>query len=394
MEPVVALETCASYEDRELDRALATVLAEACDWAGLCRNRSTVLLKPNLVAARAPDSAVTTHPAFIAAVVRAVRRHHGGRLRLGDSPIASTVTRVAAKLDLPRLLRDHDVEIVHFVETVKIPGGGGFGPFDVARAVVEADLVINLPKVKTHAQMALTLGVKNLFGAFVGLEKVRWHLHAGRDEATFARLLLELARRVAPALTIADGVVGMQGNGPTAGRPRHLGLIAASTDALALDRAIAEILGFAVHQVPVLQQAALQKHVAVDAARIETRGQPLDRFRVARWEPARPGACNATLIPSLLAHLLRHQLTTRPVFNHRRCTRCGQCIQHCGPVALSLARRGRADPGPVNSDWKIAPDLDRCIRCYCCQEVCPQGAVSVGEGAVLGLCRRIAAARR
>lgn len=387
MEPMVALEACASYDEGELDCALAAVLSHSYDWAGLWRGCSTVLLKPNLAAARAPDSAVTTHPAFIAAVVRAMRRGYGGRLLLGDSPVVSTATRVAAKLGLPQLLRAYGVEIVDFAETVEVAGGGGFGPFDLARPMVEADLVINLPKVKTHGQMALTLGVKNLYGAFVGLAKTRWHLHTGRDEAMFARLLLELHRRVAPGLTIADGVVGMEGNGPTAGRARPLGLIAASTDALALDRVIAEILGFAMSHVPVLAQAACLGRVDTAMARIHIRGQPLSRFRPASWEPARPVACEGTIIPRPLTRLLRHQLTTRPVFDHRRCARCGKCLQHCGPHALTLAPRGRVDPGPAASDQRIALDLDRCIRCYCCQEMCARGAVSVGEGPLLRLSR-------
>jgi uncharacterized protein (DUF362 family)/NAD-dependent dihydropyrimidine dehydrogenase PreA subunit len=390
MAPIVALAACTSYDERELDPALAALLADACDWPALCRDRATVLLKPNFVSAKPPASAVTTHPALIAAVARAVRRHHRGRLVVGDSPALVTATRVATVLGLPELLRGLDVEIVDFTETVTVEGGGGFGPLELARPLVEADLVINLPKVKTHAQMALTLGIKNLYGAFVGLSKARGHLHAGRDETIFARLLLEVARRVAPALTLADGIVGMEGNGPTAGRPRPLGLLAVSTDVLALDRVLTHILGFTPDHVPVLAQAALERPEPTDTAPFETRGQPPDRFCVSDWEPARPVPINATVIPGVLARPLRHHITTKPVFDPQRCTRCGQCVDHCGPHALSFVPRGRVHPGPGHSDRKVDLDLNLCIRCYCCQEICAQGAVSVGEGVFLALYRRLA----
>ncbi len=377
--PVVALAACPTYEDAELDAAIAAVLRAHGGWEALFEGDPVVLLKPNFLAPRGIASAATTHPRFIAAVVRAVRAAFPGRLQLGDSPAVGSTRAVARVLGLPRLLAPYDVELVEFRDTVAVSGGNGFGPIELARPVVEADRVISLPKPKTHGQLRLTLAVKNLYGALVGFEKPRRHLTAGRDEATFARLVWEIERRVAPAFHLMDGVVGMEGNGPSAGDPRALGLVAASDRGLALDAVLAEILGYRAADVPLLAEALRDGDPAADVARVEVRGTPLAELRVGDWRPARRQDAADTYLPGPLRHLL----TTRPAFDHARCTRCRQCLGHCAAGALALAPRGRRAAGPEDRHDAVELDLDRCIRCYCCQEVCPEGAIRVGEGPLM-----------
>ncbi len=393
-QPAVCLAACEDYREPDLDRAIAAALAGVDGWERLFEGDPVVLLKPNLLGPKGPDTAITTHPRFIAAVARAIRRVHDGRLLLGDGPAIGTTTGVARKLGLPPLLAPLDVELVDFTETVSVSGGRGLGPMDLARPLVEADRIVNLPRVKTHGQMGLTLAVKNLFGAFIGFEKPRLHLTAGRDYDTFARMLLETAARVGADLHLADGVVGMEGNGPSAGEPRALGLVAAARDPIALDRVLAEVLGFPTASLPVQRVARAEGHDGAYLDRIALRGVPIDRFRVADWQPARPAGMEEIFVPRLLARPLRHQLTTRPDIDHRACTRCGLCAQHCAADALALQPRRRRHPGPTRSTQAMGLDLDRCIRCYCCQEVCPERAIRVGEGALLRLSRRLRPASR
>lgn len=380
---LVALAPCPTYEADTLDAGLATVVERLGGWGAILPAEGPILIKPNLVAPRPAESAATTHPAFVVAVVRALRRVYRGAIRVGDSPVVGSATRVLRRLDLEGPLQDLGVEILDFDDTVRVDGGGAFGPFDLARPVVEAGAVINLPKLKTHAQMALTLGVKNLFGTLVGLAKSRWHLQAGRDPRVFARLLLEVERRVHPALTLLDGVVAMEGNGPTAGTPRPLGLIAGARSAPVLDAAIADLLGYTLAEVPVLAAALAEGRIPDDVPALVRQADPAGRFQVERWQRAASTPCDATVIPSPIARALRHQLTTRPRFLARRCKRCGLCVQHCAAGALSL---DAAAPRPGHSAG-LRLNLDACIRCYCCQEVCPEGAVMVEDGALLRLAR-------
>ena len=391
--PAVSLARCASYDDEALDRAVSRSLEALDGWEALFDGDPVVLLKPNLLGPRGAETAITTHPRLIASVARILRRVHRGRLLVGDGPAIGTTRMVARTLGLPALLEPLDVELVDFTETVSVSGGDGFGAFDLARPLMDADLVVNMPKVKTHGQMGLTLSVKNLFGAFIGFEKPRLHLTCGTDRATFARMLLETAVRVDASLHIADGVIGMEDNGPSSGAPRTLGLVAASTNPVALDCALAEVLGFPPEELPVQLEARRRRMPGTRLDEIDLRGDPLDGFRVEDWKPARPMAMEEIFLPRILAQPLRHQLTTRPVFDDRLCTRCGICMQHCAAEAMRLDRRRRRHPGPRPSREAMFVDLDLCIRCFCCQEVCPEGAIRVGEGALLRL-SRIARRRR
>jgi len=357
------------------------------DWSARFAGDPVVLLKPNLLAPRGVETAITTHPRFIASVARVVRRVHGGRLLVGDGPAIGTTRMVARTLGLPALLAPLDAELVDFSETVPVSGGDGFGAFDLARPLMEADVVVNLPKVKTHGQMGLTLAVKNLFGAFVGFEKPRLHLTCGTDYATFARMVLETATRVGADLHIADGVVGMEDNGPASGVPRTLELIAASDSGVALDCVLAEALGFPSEELPIQLEARRRGMPGARLDEVDLRGEALDPFRVRDWKPARPAAMNEIFLPRFLAQPLKHQLTTRPVFDDHRCTRCGICMKHCAAEAMRLDRRRRRHPGPRDSREAVFVDLDLCIRCFCCQEVCPDGALRVGEGTLLRLSR-------
>ena len=254
MPPLVALGTCASYDDGALDEALDQLLALTPAWGALFDGDPVVLLKPNLLVPRSVNTATTTHPRFIAAAARAVRRVHSGTLLVGDSPAMGTTSTVARVIGLRPLLRGLDVELVNFTEPVAVPGDGGVGALNLARPLVAADRIINLPKPKTHGQMGLTLATKNLFGAVVGMEKARLHLHAGRTYDTFARLLNEIADRARCGFTLADGIVAVEGNGPSSGDPRDLGVIAASDDMTAMDRVMAEGTGCDLGALPLLPQ--------------------------------------------------------------------------------------------------------------------------------------------
>ncbi len=216
MKPAVSLQALADYCPAAVAPALDALLAPLGGMAAFVHPGQKVLLKPNMLAGKAPEKAVTTHPEILRAVIRAARAA-GGIVSVGDSPGVGSPEQVARRCGLLSVIEEEGARFAPFAESVRVRvGSGTFHELELARDILDADVVINLPKLKTHQMMGLTCGVKNLFGAVVGMRKVRLHLQAGTDKAFFALMLLELAEHIAPALTIVDAVVAHGG-----GRPRQ-----------------------------------------------------------------------------------------------------------------------------------------------------------------------------
>ena len=244
MPPTVALAACFGYEPEILRPALEQAVTMAADLNGLIRPGDTVLLKPNLLAGADPARRITTDPALVLEV-GLMAKDLGARLMIGDSPALEGTFRAAKRAGIVEVAKRLGAKMKDFNEPVRVsaPAGSVFKSLELARPVLEADVVINLPKLKTHCQMLLTMGVKNLFGAVVAQRKAEWHHMVGADRDTFASLLLDIQRTAAPSLTILDGVWGMHVMGPRNGEPFHYGFLAASQDALALDLAVCDLLG-------------------------------------------------------------------------------------------------------------------------------------------------------
>ncbi|HSB03584.1 MAG TPA: DUF362 domain-containing protein, partial [Thermodesulfobacteriota bacterium] len=235
MQPKVSIVKCGNYNHEQV----LNVLRQSIDLLGgiesFIKKGDRVLLKPNLLIGKSPDKAVTTHPSIIKAAIQ-IAREAGGAPSIGDSPAVGSTAKAAEKAEIAEMARSMDCPIVEFNRPVQAREVKGrvFKNIEIDQAVLEADVIINLPKWKTHAQMLLTLGVKNLFGCVPGPKKALWHLKAGEDRKLFAQVLVDIFQIIRPALTILDGVTGMEGDGPSSGRSIALGLILASRDALSL----------------------------------------------------------------------------------------------------------------------------------------------------------------
>ncbi len=257
-------------------------------------------------------------------------------------------------------------------EVVKVDGKGTFKHFEIAREVMAADAVINLPKVKTHGQMLLTLSVKNLFGCIPGRRKVQWHLKSGVDRNAFATMLVELCGIVKPVLNIADGVVGMEGNGPGSGTPRKLGFIAAGADAVCLDMVIADMLGVGPDKLPTTRVAREKGLAPESLSDIELLGDFNDTVEARVEKFKLPSTSHVEWsIPEPVRKLLKESLTTKPRIDKVKCQLCMMCHTICPAKAIS------------EKDKELSIDYRQCIRCFCCQEVCPVGAIDVVEGWLL-----------
>jgi uncharacterized protein (DUF362 family)/ferredoxin len=323
-----------------------------------------VLIKPNLLTTAKPDDAVVTHCLVVKAVVEYVLSR-GAIPQVSDSPALGSFQKILQESGLKEALRGMPVICKEFQETCPVDIGAPFGVVELARDAVEAELIINLPKLKTHEQMLFTLGVKNLFGCVVGLKKSQWHLRMGANRAMFARLLVLISERLKPAVTLIDGILALEGEGPgKRGRPRQLGVLIGGDDALATDSVVCRMFGLEPDRLPTLK-AAREMSLITGAIEVEGSVPLISDYKIPSLSPLIYG-------PELMHGFIRRNLLQRPVCDGELCQQCGKCWEFCPAAAI-----GPAPVGP--GDGTIAFDYERCIRCYCCIEVCPAGALHACE---------------
>ncbi len=252
--PIVSLLKAGTYEVAVLQQRLIALLEPMGGMAQFVKPGDRVLLKPNLLTRSRPTKGCTTRPEIVYCVAKMVQAA-GGEPFLGDSPAFGSAKGVAEANGLMAWANKAGVPVVEMHGQRYPIAGDEFDSFLLSKEAMEADVVINLPKLKSHVQLTMSMGVKNLFGCVPGKMKAWWHMEAGKDAQRFGTMLVETARAISPELTIIDGIVGQEGNGPVNGEPRELGILGASDNVFALDRAIAEILGIDPQTVPTLAQS-------------------------------------------------------------------------------------------------------------------------------------------
>ncbi len=320
---------------------------------------SHVLIKPNLLSPAFPEQALLTHPAVIRAAVAYVLRM-GAKPVVADSPAIGSFEKILRDGGIRKALQGLDVEIRPFRESVRADVGAPFDYIEMSAEALAADFVINLPKLKTHGQMLLTLGVKNMFGCIVGFRKPEWHMRAGVDREMFARLLVQICRRISPAFTVLDGVLAMEGEGPgKSGTPRPLGILIGGDDPFAVDAAVCRMIGLDPQKLPTLKAAG--------ALGLKGGEPEIDGPLPAVADFKLPDAAPLVFGPGRLQGFIRRHVVQRPVPDASVCTLCGECRKFCPVHAISLA------------DKTLRFAYDRCIRCYCCIEICPRGALHAVE---------------
>ncbi|MGK7917879.1 MAG: DUF362 domain-containing protein [Prochloraceae cyanobacterium] len=254
----VSLIRADSYEVESLRSQLETLLEPLGSIQAFVSKGDRVLLKPNLLTAGRPGKECITRPEVVYCVAQLVKEA-GGKPFFGDSPAFGSARGVARSNGYLPFIEQLNLPIVEFSGKRYQIASNNFNHLRLSKEAMDADVVINLPKVKSHSQLTMTMGVKNLFGCVPGKMKAWWHMEAGKDANRFAEMLVETARAINPDLTIIDGIIGHQGNGPSGGEPAYLGILGASANVFALDRAIVEILNLDPAIIPTLTaQSRLQ----------------------------------------------------------------------------------------------------------------------------------------
>lgn len=368
MECGVYVASCQTYEQEEVNRAVVRVLAPWEGMASIVRPGQRVAVKPNLILRKRPEDAATTHPAVVEAVVRQVQAA-GGHPLICDSPggpFTAPLLRTIYKVTgMEGVAQRTGAELNYDTGELLLPHPGGkvIKNLPVIKVLAEADLIIAVPKLKTHGMTLYTGAVKLMYGAIPGLKKAEYHFNMQRLQ-DFSQLLIDIVQLLPPAFVIMDAVWGMEGDGPTSGDPRHLGVMLGGVSSFAMDMVGCRLAGLQPGQLPMLQ-LAVDAGIAPAPDRIMVQGDPLP---VPEPPFKLPGHKNLDFnLPPLVKRWLGNLIQPRPVLAPEICSGCGQCNTVCPAGAVTLGE------GPP------IIDLDKCIRCYCCQEMCTAKAIKVHQ---------------
>jgi len=377
----VALVRCDTYDAQDVRDAVGRGLDLLGGAARFVSPGETLLLKPNFLVASVPEAAVTTHPAVFDAVARHLQAA-GATLTYGDSPGFGSSRGAARRGGLEPIAQELEIAPADFSQGSKVSftEGSLIKQFTIAQGVLDADGIVSLPKLKTHGLTRMTGAIKNQFGCIPGVLKGEFHAKVPSAER-FSRMLVDLNGALKPRLFVMDGIVGMEGNGPRGGTPRPMRCLILSDDPVAVDATVCRLIGLdpeLVDCITIGEAEGLGRYrdVQVVGDAIEALAQP--DFDVNR----RPGSTTGGDGGGAFARLFKTLVVPRPVVIPENCTKCGTCVQVCPvtPKAIDWPNGDRQTP-PTHR-------YDDCIRCYCCQELCPHEAITTQTPLLGRLVRR------
>ena len=376
-ETQVYAASCPDYSQAET--CIRALVEQMGGMGRFVRPGERIVLKANLLRAAPPESAICTHPAVVEAVAKLVKEA-GGTPVICDSPggalhkeavlrslyektgMAAAAAAAGAELSMDSSTR-----------TVSLPEGKVLRQAEIITPVAEADGVIDLCKMKTHVLMSMTGAVKNLFGVIPGLSKVGYHA-THPDHATFADVLLDLTGYVKPRLSLMDGILAMEGDGPgSSGTPRQAGLLLAAANPLALDTAAGAIMNLPRQDNPVLLAAERRGLTPCRMEDVELIGGTVEELRMADYKF--PASTKSNLMDFLgplarpVERLCKKALSQTPRIDGAKCVGCGICAKSCPGQAIAMTAPGK----------KARISQKACIHCYCCHELCPQKAVELHQ---------------
>lgn len=361
----VAVVRCKTYNVEAVKPALEEAV-NAVNGLDFVKSGMKIIIKPNLVSFKKPDAAATTHPALLEALVEMLLARGAAGVTIGDSPggphSLPLLNRVYAATGMDRVEKlGAKLNRNMNEKTVDFPEGKVLKNFTYTEYLDEADAIIDFCKLKSHGMLGMSAAVKNLFGTIPGLKKPEVH-YKFQNDAEFADMLVDLNEYFKPRLAICDAVVGMEGNGPTAGTPRQIGAIIASKSTYYADVVGAELIGMNIDGLPTLQAAYERGFAPASSKNLRVYGDiralTVDDFKAP---PVR--GLSFMRKGNVLHFISKAALEHKPTLKKRLCVGCGECARMCPAKAIEMKNK------------KPHINREKCIRCFCCQEFCPRAAM-------------------
>jgi uncharacterized protein (DUF362 family)/NAD-dependent dihydropyrimidine dehydrogenase PreA subunit len=358
----VVVAACPSYAADDVCAALREAMEALGGIGAWVKPGQTVLLKPNLFTAHPPEHVVTTHPELVRQVILLCAQAGAGKIWVGDCPVATQdEKRLWSLTGMEAAVKDTPAELKSWRVQQKTVACGE-DRLAVPEWYDEVDVVISLPKLKAHCLTTLSCGLKNMYGVVSGPAKLQFHIKYP-SPLTMSTFLVDVFSMLKPHLTIADGVMAMEGNGPAHGHPRPVGILLASRDTVALDAVGCRALRMAPASVPMIRLAAEKGLGVMEAVQIEAVGSGLARLQAAHMKPSLSRLLN--YIPEPLFKLSTMFWQMRPKILTRECIACGKCVANCPKKTIQVNEKS----GYPRVQQK------NCIACFCCMESCPKGAI-------------------
>ena len=385
----VSIVSCPAYEPAACRQALVKAL-EPVGGLDFVKPGMRVGIKANLVSFMKPESGATTHPVLLSELTKLLKERGAASVVIGDSPgglyTAAYVKNVYRATGMHQAEQAGAELNMDFAQKeAEFPDAKVAKRFTYTGWLDGCDAIVDFCKLKSHGMMAMSAAAKNLFGAIPGTMKPEYH-YKYSNAADFARMIVDLDEYFKPVLSIVDGVVGMDGNGPTMGDAKPMGLLAASRSPHALDLVCAELIGLRREDVPTLEAAYERGLIPASWKELDVSGD-VDMFRVKDFNNI--GTKNDVVFfgemllgegsnpfKRAFGKIMQKALSSRPRVEPEECVGCGQCAQICPAKAITMREK--------------LPDIDRgrCIRCFCCQEFCPKGAMKVARTPIARLLNR------
>lgn len=369
---IVSLQSCKAYELKNVRDALEKTIVDLGGLEAYIQPGDRVLLKVNLLMKKRPEEATTTHPVFVKALAD-ILVDFGCEVLIGDSPGGPFNQKALAPIYETCGYNDLKSEHIKLNENYNeiervFEKGEMLKRVQLTAMLEDVDHVISVSKLKTHGMMLFTGAVKNMFGTIPGLIKAEYHFKMPKSQ-DFANALVDICEGVKPVLSFMDGIVGMEGAGPSAGNPVEIGVVLGAQNPHELDFTAVQLVNILPQEVPTLKAAMERGLLEPDTRAVEVKGCSIEDFKLTQFETPeiRSVAFLDEKYPKWMRDIANRLLQPKPIFIKDKCIGCGECSRLCPMHTIEMV-----DKFPV-------VNLDNCIRCYCCQELCPKKAVEISR---------------